>query len=108
MARQPNFHNGIVELLMLAAIAEGPSWGYAIAQRVAARSGSRFAIKEGSLYIALQQLERKGFLKSSWSEFEGRRRKNYRLTPAGRRSLATRRRDWGEFVEGVRGVLGPA
>jgi DNA-binding PadR family transcriptional regulator len=45
-------------------------------------------------------------LESYWTEHEGRRRKYYRLTAAGRKSLTAKRKDWQTFAEGVRGVLG--
>jgi len=100
------FLNGTVELLLLAVVAEGPSYGYEITQSVLARSGGRFDLKEGSLYPALHRLEREKLLEASWSEYEGRRRKYYKLTPGGRKALAARRNEWQAFSEGVRGVLG--
>ena len=79
--------NGTVEMLMLETISHGPSYGYEIVQTVLSRSGGRFELKEGSLYPVLHRLERQKLLESSWSEFEGRRRKYYQLTAAGRRLL---------------------
>ncbi len=70
-------------------IAQGPSYGYEIAQTVAGRSGGTFAMKEGSLYPALHRLERHKFLRSLWREADGRRRKYYELTDAGRAELAS-------------------
>jgi transcriptional regulator len=101
-----NFLNGTVELMLLAVINEGPSYGYEITQSVLNRSGGRFDVKEGSLYPALHRLERGKLLQSYWTEHEGRRRKYYRLTPAGRKALAARRTEWQSFSEGLRGVLG--
>jgi PadR family transcriptional regulator PadR len=97
---------GTVEMLMLEVISLGPSYGYEIAQTVLSRSGGRFELKEGSFYPALHRLERQKLLDASWSEFEGRRRKYYRLTAAGRHLLNTRRKDWQMFAAGVNGVLG--
>jgi len=101
-----SFLPGTVELLLLAVVAEGPSYGYEITQSVLARSGGRFDLKEGSLYPALHRLEREKLLQSSWTEHEGRRRKYYKLTPGGRKTLASRRSEWQTFADGVRGVLG--
>jgi PadR family transcriptional regulator PadR len=101
-----NFLNGTVELMLLAVIDEGPSYGYEITQSVLNRSGGRFDVKEGSLYPALHRLERAKLLQSYWIEHEGRRRKYYKLTQAGRKALAARRTDWQSFSEGVRSVLG--
>jgi DNA-binding PadR family transcriptional regulator len=100
------FINGTVELMLLAVIAEGPSYGYVITQSVLARSGGKFELKEGSLYPALHRLEREKLLDSHWQEHEGRRRKYYKLTAAGRKTLLARRNEWVSFAEGVSGVLG--
>jgi PadR family transcriptional regulator PadR len=102
----PSFVNGTVELMLLAVIDEGPSYGYEITQSVMSRSGGRFDLKEGSLYPALHRLERSKLLQSYWTEHDGRRRKYYRLTTSGRKALASRRSEWQSFSEGVRGVLG--
>ena len=102
----PTYVNGTVELMLLAVIDEGPSYGYEITQSVLSRSGGRFDLKEGSLYPALHRLERSKLLQSYWTEHDGRRRKYYKLTPSGRKALASRRSEWQSFSEGVRGVLG--
>ncbi len=98
--------NGTIEMLMLEVLSHGPSYGYEIVNTVLSRSGGRFALKEGSLYPALHRLERQKLLESYWSEFDGRRRKYYRLTRAGGDLLAARRDDWRKFTAGVNGVLG--
>lgn len=103
---QSSFLNGTVELLLMAVIADGPNYGYEITQAVLARSGGRFDLKEGSLYPALHRLEREKLLESYWTENDGRRRKYYRVTALGRKTLAARRVEWQTFAEGVRGVLG--
>jgi PadR family transcriptional regulator, regulatory protein PadR len=102
----PSYINGTVELMLLAVVSEGPSYGYEITQSVLSRSGGRFDVKEGSLYPALHRLERSKLLQSYWMEHDGRRRKYYKLTPAGRKTLAARRSEWQSFSEGLRGVLG--
>lgn len=99
---------GVVEMLILEVLSEGPNYGYQITQRVTRRSQGYFHLTEGSLYPALHRLERQRLLSSSWSEIEGRRRKYYRLTPAGQRALAARRDEWTKFAAGVSGVLGGA
>lgn len=103
---ETSFLNGTVELLLMAVIAEGPNYGYEITQRVLARSGGRFDLKEGSLYPALHRLERERLLESYWTEHDGRRRKYYRVTTLGKKTLAARRREWLNFAQGVQGVLG--
>jgi PadR family transcriptional regulator len=95
-----------LEMLILEVIAQGPSYGYEIAQTVAGRSGGNFEMKEGSLYPALHRLERQELLKSLWREADGRRRKYYELTDAGRAELASRKQSWLRFAAGINGVLG--
>jgi DNA-binding PadR family transcriptional regulator len=93
-------------MLILEVIASGPTYGYEITQTVAARSNGYFALKEGSLYPALHRMERGKLLRSLWREAEGRRRKYYELTDAGRAELAARKQSWRSFAAGVSGVLG--
>lgn len=98
---------GTLDTLILHVVAGGDSYGYAISQAVTERSGGYFDLKEGSLYPALHRLERQKLLKATWGESsEGRRRKYYKLTPAGRRELDKRRDEWARFSKAVHGVLG--
>ena len=97
---------GIVEMLILEVLSDSPSYGYDIVQQVTGRSSGYFELKEGSLYPALHRLERQRLLSSYWTEADGRRRKYYRITRAGGRSLAAKRKEWTRFAAGVEGVLG--
>jgi len=98
--------NGAVEMMMLEVLSRGPSYGYEIVTTVLSGSGGRFDLKEGSLYPALHRLESQKLLSSYWTEFEGRRRKYYKLTAAGKKALEVRRKEWELFTAGVNGVLG--
>ncbi len=81
--------------LVLAILAEGDSYGYAILQRVRELSGGALEWTDGMLYPVLHRLERAGLVESRWEKAEsGRRRKYYRVTEAGRRQLADERRQW--------------
>ncbi|MBX3437642.1 MAG: PadR family transcriptional regulator [Planctomycetaceae bacterium] len=102
----PKLLTGTLELMMLEVLSQGPSYGYEIVQTVLTRSGGHFELKEGSLYPALHRLERQKLLGSYWTEHEGRRRKYYKITAAGRKTLAARRSEWQTFASGVNGVLG--
>jgi PadR family transcriptional regulator, regulatory protein PadR len=95
-----------VEMLILEVAVRGPTYGYEVAQTVAERSDGYFELKEGSLYPALHRLERQKLLRSFWREADGRRRKYYELTDAGRTELAARKRSWRSFAAGINGVLG--
>ena len=101
------FRWGTLDMLILDVIARGPSYGYQIAQTVLAQSKGYFDLKEGSLYPAMHRLERQKLLESYWVETdEGRRRKFYRVTAAGRKALSEKRSEWSDFAAAVGGVLG--
>ncbi len=102
----PKLLAGTVDLLLLEVIGQHPSYGYQIVQTVFERSRNSLDLKEGSLYPALHRLERQKALASYWTEAEGRRRKYYKLTAAGRKLLAAKRDEWTEFAGGINGVLG--
>src|SRR4051794_41983501 len=78
---------GHLDGLLLAVLAEAPSHGYELSQRLTRRSGGELGVNEGSLYPALHRLERAGLVDSAWSSEGGRRRRGYRLTSAGARAL---------------------
>ena len=97
---------GHLEMLLLAAVRDGASHGYAIIERLRGRSGGAFDLPEGTIYPALHRLERLGALKSKWVDIAGRRRRVYALTLSGSRLLATQRREWGAFRKAIASVLG--
>jgi DNA-binding PadR family transcriptional regulator len=81
--------------IVLAIVAEADSYGYAILQRVRELSGGHIEWTDGMLYPVLHRLERLGLVDARWEVAEtGRRRKYYRITPAGRAQLAEERRQW--------------
>ena len=81
--------------LVLAILAEGDSYGYAILKRVRELSGGELEWTDGMLYPVLHRLERSGLIESRWENAEsGRRRKYYRITKGGREQLADERRQW--------------
>jgi DNA-binding PadR family transcriptional regulator len=81
--------------LVLAILAEGESYGYAILKRVRELSGGDLEWTDGMLYPLLHRLERLGHIRAEWGlSPEGRRRRNYRITASGRTQLAEQRRQW--------------
>ncbi len=82
--------------LVLAILAEGDSYGYAILKRVRDLSGGALEWTDGMLYPVLHRLERAGHIESRWESAadSGRRRKYYHVTDAGREQLADERRQW--------------
>jgi len=97
---------GHLELLLLAAVARRPGHGYGIAEYLRTVSSGEFDVPEGSIYPALYRMERRGVIKSAWSEDAGRRRRVYAITPKGRRELTQAQRAWTDFARGVNAVLG--
>ena len=91
--------------LVLAILAEADSYGYAILKRVTQLSGGHLHWTDGMLYPVLHRLERQGLVASKWCASEnGRRRKYYRITRAGRAQLADQRQQW-QVVDGIlRGI----
>jgi PadR family transcriptional regulator, regulatory protein PadR len=91
--------------LVLAILAEGDSYGYAILKRVRELSGGELEWTDGMLYPVLHRLENSSLIQSRWEETEsGRRRKYYRVTKAGRKQLADERRQWRTMDETLRKV----
>jgi PadR family transcriptional regulator, regulatory protein PadR len=91
--------------IVLAILAEGDSYGYAILQRVRELSGGRMEWTDGMLYPVLHRLERLGYVEARWEVAEtGRRRKYYRITSRGRAQLAEERRQWQAVDATLRGI----
>jgi DNA-binding PadR family transcriptional regulator len=91
--------------IVLAILAEGDSYGYAILKRVRELSGGRMAWTDGMLYPVLHRLERLGHVAAKWKESEtGRRRKYYKITAQGRVQLAEERKQWQAVDETLRGI----
>lgn len=99
---------GHVDLLLLAAVEAGPAHGYAIIKTLRERTGEVLSLPEGTLYPALQRLQAAGLLSSSWSTVDGRRRRVYELTAAGREALERERFAWGTFARAVESAIEPA
>jgi DNA-binding PadR family transcriptional regulator len=91
--------------IVLAILAEGDSYGYAILQRVRDLSSGRMEWTDGMLYPVLHRLERLGHIEARWEVAEsGRRRKYYRITPEGRAQLVEERRQWQAVEATLRGL----
>src|SRR3954471_4834500 len=81
--------------LVLAILAEGENYGYAILKRVRDLSAGELEWTDGMLYPLLHRLERLGYIRAAWGDSaEGQRRKYYEITKTGRAQLAEHRRQW--------------
>lgn len=110
MATQPldrELKKGSAELLILCLVESRPRHGYEICKLIEERSQGTLRFQVASLYPLLYRLEARGWLQGRWVEKEGqRRRRYYRLTPAGRKVLAVQRRGWQQFAEAIRRITG--
>lgn len=87
--------------LVLAILAEGESYGYAILKRVRELSDGELAWTDGMLYPLLHRIDRLGYVEARWETPEGaRRRRYYRITREGEDALSEQRRQW-EVVSGA-------
>lgn len=100
---------GMLDMLVMRAVAHEPLHGYALVQRLHLISGERLQIPQGSLYPALHRLENQGLLKGEWAATQtGRDAKFYRLTAKGRRRLEVDVAEWHELSKAIALVLGTA
>jgi PadR family transcriptional regulator, regulatory protein PadR len=104
-ASQAEWKKGSAELLILSLVEARPRHGYEISKLIEQRSGGAVRFHVASLYPLLYRLEHRGWLSGRWVEKDGqRRRRYYRLTPAGRKTLASQLRGWREFVAGINSI----
>lgn len=98
---------GSAELLILSLLDARARHGYELSKLIKTRSGGRLTFHLDSLYPLLYRLEERGWIKGTWMEKPGeRRRRYYKVTAEGRRVLAQQRKTWAAFVEAVRRVTG--
>lgn len=97
---------GHLDALLLAVLEGGPLHGYAVIEALKRRTGGSLTLPTGTVYPALRRLERAGWLDGDWSSVDGRRRRTYTLTAAGRRTLTERRTEWLRFSSTIGSVLG--
>ena len=97
---------GSTELLILSLLAGRPRHGYDIGRQIEVKSQGVVQLHVASLYPLLYRLERRGWVAGRWVEKAGeRRRRYYRLTPAGRKVLEDQKDAWRAFVAGVNRVV---
>ena len=98
---------GSLDLLILKTLSIAPMHGWGISQRVQQISNGVLEVNQGSLYPALQRLEKDGLVTSDWDTTDNNRRaRYYRLTTTGRRALGVELESWRRFASGLEAVLG--
>ena len=103
---QADVLRGSLDLLVLKTLSLAPMHGWGISQRVQQLSSGVLEVNQGSLYPALQRLEKDGLITSEWGTTDNNRRaRYYRLTAAGRRALGQELESWRRFAAGLETVL---
>jgi PadR family transcriptional regulator len=98
---------GSAELLILALVEDRPRHGYDIGKLIETRSRGTLRFNVASLYPLLYRLEKRGWIEGRWTEKPGqRRRRLYRLTADGRKTLAAQRGGWRVFARAVSRIAG--
>ena len=96
---------GSTELLILALLEERDRHGYDLARLIDERSLGEISFHAASLYPTLYRLEEKALIEGRWVEKAGqRRRRYYKVTKAGRETLASQRSVWDGFFDALNRV----
>ena len=97
---------GSLDLLVLKTLSLDSTHGWGISQRIQQLSSEVLEVNQGSLYPALQRLERAGLITSQWGTTENNRRaRYYRLTASGRRALGQEIESWRRFAAALEAVI---
>ena len=109
MSFNRDLNKGSAQLLVLTLLEGRPRHGYDIGKLIEERSNGQIRFRIGPLYPILFRLEDRGLIAGRWLEKDGeRRRRCYRLTPAGRKFLQAQRSSWEEFVATVNRIVRPS
>ena len=96
---------GVIELCILALIAQKDMYGYEMIEALREKSQNVFELKAGTLYPLLHGLEEKNFVTSYEQKVMGKERKYYRLTAAGHGRLEEKKEEWKAYQKAVTDVL---
>ena len=100
---------GTLDMMILKTLTRGTLHGYAIAQLLRQFSEDVLQVEEGSLYPALQRLELNGWIEGEWGlSANNRRARFYKLTPAGRKTLAAETARYRQMTGAIARVMGLA
>jgi transcriptional regulator len=107
MAEKPSdLVQGTLDMLILKTLALEPMHGYGISVRIEQVSEGVFRLNAGSLFLAIQRLERDGLIDGEWNPTENNRRaRYYTLTAKGRKRLNNETREWGRQVTAIARIL---
>jgi PadR family transcriptional regulator PadR len=98
---------GTLDMLVLQTVSLGSLHGYAIAQHIERLSDSVLQVEQGSLYPALERLQRAGLVTSKWGQSPtGRKARYYPITASGRKRLGQEISDFDKLLLAISRVLG--
>jgi transcriptional regulator len=104
---EQEWKKGSGEMLILSLLEDQPRHGYDISKLIESRSGGALRFHVTTLYPLLYRLEKRGLIQGRWVEKEGqRRRRYYRLTREGEKTLSEQRRNWQAFAQAIARVTG--
>ena len=97
---------GTLDMLIMKTLALETMHGYGVALRIEQMSGGVFRVNAGSLFVAVERLQRAGMIRSEWKTTENSRRaKYYALTEQGRKKLNSETREWNRQVAAIARIL---
>jgi PadR family transcriptional regulator, regulatory protein PadR len=97
---------GTLDLLILRTLVMGPRHGQGIARSIQRQSDQVFLVDHGSLYLALQRLEDKDWIRAQWGVSENNRRARfYSLSEKGREQLVAKTSQWRRITEAMARIL---
>ena len=106
MSKPSDLVQGTLDMLILKIVALEPLNGWAISQRLKQISSDVLGVSDGSLYPALQKLERRGLIRSEWRASENNRRARfYSLTRPGRKELEKETANWNRVSAAISGIV---
>lgn len=107
-AKKPGIIQGTLDLLILRTLVFGPLHGHGIVKHIKSVTDEVLTVEHGSLYPALQRLEKVGCITSGWETAEsGREMKLYRITTKGRAQLRAEESKWAQLTEAMTRLLRP-
>ncbi len=102
-----NLLQGTLDLLILRTLVLGPKHGQGIARSIQRESDEVFLVDHGSLYLALQRLEERGWVEAKWGTSDNNRRARfYTLTVKGRKQLTAKTAEWKRIAAAMGRILG--
>jgi PadR family transcriptional regulator PadR len=99
---------GTLDLLIMRTLLLGPRHGQGISRSIQQQSEDVFLVDHGSLYLALQRLEERDYVRGEWGLSENNRRARfYKLTPKGKTQLTKKSEEWNRIARAIARILTP-